>query len=173
MKRLMVAILLIAVAAPLAAQSRTSAGRVSPFAFEYEVPENLSEYAIAKGSLPEHAQQAIIDFLELSPAQVAAWNDLLDETRAMVEPLRVQAEEIQALIEEEFASGSPDAEVVGQLVIDRRAIGEELATIHRDYVDEFEHLILTQDQHKRYHFVRGAARVQPLIPAFRLYGLVR
>jgi hypothetical protein len=172
MKRLMVAILLIAVAAPLAAQTRASAGRMGPVSFDFEVPKNLSEYAIAEGSLPEHAQQAVIDFLGLSPSQVASWNELLDETRAMAEPLRIRAEEIQAEIEAEFASGSPNAEVVGQLVIERRAVGEELATIHRDYVDQFEHVILTEDQHKRYHFVRGAARVQPIIPPFRLYGLI-
>jgi hypothetical protein len=172
MKKFLIAALLIAMAVPAAAQTRDSAGRARPVVFEFEVPRDLSDDAITKGTLPEHAHQAIAEFLELSPAQVEAWDALLDDTRALADPLHTEAEEIQAEIEEQFASGSPNSTIVGELVIERRAIGEELVLIHRNYVEEFEHVILTEDQHRRYHFVRGAARIQPIIPAFRVYRLI-
>jgi len=172
MKRLLLAALMVALATPLAAQSRNVAARVSYAPVDIEVPDSLADLARTKGTAPEHAQRIIVEFLELSEVQVDAWELLIEESRADSDPRQQRAEEIQAELEILFETGDPDPAVVGELVIERRAIGEELVMIHRHYVDEFEHAILTEDQHRQYHLVRAADRVQPLLPAFRVMGLL-
>jgi hypothetical protein len=133
---------------------------------------DVLQLATTEGSLPEHAKTAIIEYLELSDAQIDAWDALIDDTTALAEPLRDRVREIDDELEALFASEDPPADVVGELVIERHDLIEELIRIHRHYVDQFEHVILTEDQHRRYHLVRAAARVQRLIPAFRLFALI-
>ena len=60
---------------------------------------------------------------------------------------------------------------MGELVLERRDLGEQLAEVHRTYVDGFE-AMLDENQMERLRFVRGAAMIQDVIPAFQRAGLV-
>lgn len=172
MKKISIAALLITLALPATAYTGALASGTGYGAPGLDGPGDLMQLAAAKGSVPDHAKSAIVEYLELSDAQIEAWDALIDETTAVSEPLRDRVREINDELESLFESDDPDADVVGSLVIERHGLLEELFLIHRDYVDRFEHGILTQDQHRKYHLVRAAARVQPLIPAFRLFALI-
>jgi len=144
MKRLLIAMIVLAVAIPAVAQE-------SP--------------------LGDVAKDRIVNFLELTPDQVIAWDLLIDEGQAVAEPLREAIRAVQAEINALFEGGDPDPATLGALVIERHDLGEELALVHRDYVDGFE-AMLDETQGNKLMFVRRAARAQPLIPAFRAFRLL-
>lgn len=144
MKRLLIGMIVLAVAIPAVAQE-------SP--------------------LGDVAKDRIVNFLELTPDQVAAWDLLIAESQAAAEPLREAIRAVQAEINALFEGGDPDPATLGALVIERHDLGEELALVHRDYVDGFE-AMLDETQGNKLMFVRRAARAQPLIPAFRAFRLL-
>ena len=144
MKRLLIGMIVLAVAIPAVAQE-------SP--------------------LGDVAKDRIVNFLELTPDQVAAWDLLIAESQAAAEPLREAIRAVQAEINALFEGGDPDPATLGALVIERHDLGEELALVHRDYVDGFE-AMLDETQGNKLMFIRRAARAQPLIPAFRAFRLL-
>jgi hypothetical protein len=172
MKTTSIATLVIAAAWIVTANVGAFASGIDGGTPGFDLSPDVISLATAKGSLPEHAKTAIIEYLELSDAQIDAWDALIDDTAALAGQLRDRVREINDDLEVLFASGDPPADVVGELVIERHDLLEELLRIHRDYVDQFEHGILTEDQHRKYHLVRAAARVERLIPAFRLFALI-
>lgn len=172
MKRLALATILIIGAVPMAALAGGPVPWGGAGPVEFDGPPDLLQLAATEGSIAEHAKSAIIRYLDLSDAQIEAWDALIEETSAFAEPLRNRVQEIDDELAALFESDDTDAESVGGLVIERHGLLEELFRLHREYVDRFEHGILTVDQHRKYHVVRAAARVQPLIPAFRLFALI-
>lgn len=144
MKRLLIGLMALAVALPVMAQ---------------------------EGPIGEGAQEIVIRYLELTPDQVAVWDQLVADFEAEAQPLREAIAEIQAQIDELFANGSPDPYELGELVIQRRDLVEQLAQVRENYVFGFEAL-LNEQQAKKLNIIRRADRVEPLIPAFRVYGLL-
>jgi hypothetical protein len=118
------------------------------------------------------AHQLVIEFLDLDANQVAAWDVLWADHRAAEEPIRQQIAAVQALIEDQFASGAPDPTELGLLMIDGRDLGEALIDVHIVYVEGFEFL-LNEDQAHRLRQIRVADRIQGFIPAFKMVELVR
>jgi len=152
MKRLFLPILLLALAMPAAAQ---------------EKPPDQEPGPIWNG-----ARHLVIEFLALDTEQAAAWEVLWTDHRAAEEPLRQQIADVQTMIEDLFATGTPDPTELGLLMIDRRFLGEALADIHIVYVEGFEFL-LDEEQAGRLREIRVADRIQNFIPAFKAFDLVR
>ena len=145
MRRTLVAALALTVALPLAAQEA------------------------APG--PQRSKAMIVNFLELTEEQVEAWDEAFQRHREAEQPIQEAVADVQAELDELFADEDPDATEVGELVLERRDLGEELVQVHRLYVEEFVS-ILDEDQAQRYGFIRRAEQAQPLIPAFRLAQLL-
>lgn len=152
MKRLFLPILLLALAMPAAAQEKP--------------PEQ------EPGPIWNGARHLVIEFLNLDTEQAAAWEVLWTDHRAAEEPLRHQIADVQTMIEDLFATGTPDPTELGLLMIDRRFLGEALADIHIVYVEGFEFL-LDEEQAGRLREIRVADRIQNFIPAFKAFDLVR
>jgi hypothetical protein len=152
MKRLLLSVMMLALAAPVFAQDNP--------------PEQ------EPGPIMNGAHQLVIEFLDLDANQVAAWDVLWADHRAAEEPIRQQIAAVQALIEDQFASGAPDPTELGLLMIDRRDLGEALIDVHIVYVEGFEFL-LDEEQAHRLRQIRVADRIQGFIPAFKMVELVR
>jgi hypothetical protein len=152
MKRLLLPILMLAMAVPAAAQ--------------IEPPEEVLHPAM------DASRHAVINFLDLGPDQTAAWDVLWADHRAAEEILLPQIADVQALIDDLFAGGAPDPTELGLLVIERHDLGEALVDVHVNYVDGFEAL-LDDDQAGRLREIRVADRIQRWIPAFKAFDLVR
>ncbi len=152
MKRLFLPILLLALAMPVAAQ---------------EKPPQEDTGPILNG-----ARQLVIEFLDLDADQAAAWEVLWADHRAAEVPILDQIADVQAIIEDLFAAGVPDATELGLLVIERHDLGDALIDVHRVYLEGFE-LLLDEDQGRRLRELRVAERIQGFIPAFRALDLVR
>jgi len=152
MKHLIVPIILLALAAPAAAQEETPDGDLGP---------------IAGG-----AHQMVAVFLDLDDGQVAAWDLLWADHRVAEEPIKQQIADVQQAIDNLFATGAPDPTELGFLMIERRALGEALKDVHVVYVEGFQYL-LDDEQAQRLHQIRVADRIQKFIPGFRAFELVK
>jgi len=151
MKRLILPLLLIAAAIPAAAQ---------------DVPGE------EPGPVVLGARHMVIEFLELDEFQIDAWDILWEDHLLAEEPIKEQIVEVQAAIEDQFAGGAPDPETLGLLMIDRRALGEDLIAVHVFYVEGFQAL-LDEEQAQRLHQIRIAERIAKFVPAFKVFELVR
>jgi len=152
MKRLLLSFLVLAAAIPAAAQ--------------FSEPGDPPHPAMVA------ARHSIINFLELDAAQVDAWDALWADHRAAEQPLRQQIADVQAEIDALFAAGAPDPAELGVLVIERHDLGAALADVHVAYVEGFENL-LDDEQADRLREIRIADRIEPWIPSFRAFDLVR
>ncbi len=117
------------------------------------------------------AMEAVSAFLGLDEGQVAQWNDLVATLRGTVEPLRAEqrevADELAALLEE----SAPEPAAVGALVLAGKELREQVGEAYRVYNEAFA-TVLTPEQADRLGAVRRADRLQPVLPAFRLTGLL-
>lgn len=149
MRRVLLALMVIALAVPVMAQ---------------EEPE-------AEHPIFGRAQEAVARFLQLEPGQVDQWNILIADHHATVAPLRearrVAAQELRGLLD----ADPPDPTAIGEKVLEIEAIGEAIRLANQGYVTGFEAL-LDEDQMGRLEFIRRAERAQPLFPAFRTTGLL-
>ncbi len=123
------------------------------------------------GQGPGPAEQVVAHFLQLTPEQIDTWHGLIQAREEAAAPLREALADVQAQLDELFSQEDPDPAAVGELVLERRDLGEQLAEVHRTYVDGFE-AMLDENQMERLRFVRGAAMIQDVIPAFQRAGLV-
>ena len=121
--------------------------------------------------LPGAAQNVVARFLQLSEDQVAQWQVLIDEREQAAAPLRDAIAAVQQQLDDLLADPDPDPLAVGELTIQRRDLGEQLAGVHRAYVAGFEGL-LGAEQLAQYRFLQRAERAEPLFPAFRMVGLL-
>lgn len=116
--------------------------------------------------------EVVSRFLQLTPDQVNQWNVLLTTREAAVEPLQRQIVEAERQIGELLKGDNPDPAAVGALVITIKQLREQIAAANDAYVEGFEAL-LTTEQADKLAFIRKAARVEPILPAFRVVGLLR
>ena len=152
MKRMLLSALILALAAPVAAQ--------------FDDPGDPTHPAM------DAARHAVINFLELEQEQVDDWDVLWADHRAAEEPLRQQIADVQVMIDDLFAAGVPDPADLGLLVIERHDLGEALIDVHVIYVDAFQAL-LDEEQTHRLREIRIAERIQRWIPAFKAVELVK
>lgn len=149
MRRALVILALMALAAPIAAQ-------------DVDGPPPIAEAA----------QNQVARFLNLTDDQVAAWNALYAVHREAEQPLQEAIAAVQDEIDALLAEGNPEPGPLGTLVIERHALGEELIAVHLSYHEGFVAL-LEEAQAKRLAFIARADEVQPIIPAFKLFELIR
>jgi hypothetical protein len=154
MKRLLFPVVMLALVAPAAAQME-------------EPPPFTEPHPVV-----DAAHHAIVNFLQLDPDQVAQWDVLWADHRAAEEILVQQIADVQALIEDLFATGDPDPTELGMLMIERRDLGEALIDVHVIYIEGFE-MLLDEEQARRLQEIRIAERIQEWIPAFKLFDLVK
>ena len=133
------------------------------------LPAIAQEPPTAPGA--DRAEEAVARFLELTPDQVEAWELLAEQRRLDAEPIRDSLEDVHAELGDLLGQEEPDAMRVGELVIQRRRLGEALHDIQIAYVEGFEAL-LDGDQLGRLELIRRADRLQPLSPAFERTGLL-
>jgi uncharacterized membrane protein len=109
--------------------------------------------------------------LELSPAQIESWLELLQAREAALQPLQQLLQAKRQTIEALLQSPQPDAAAVGQAVIEARNIEQQVHAIVMQTNAQFE-AALTPDQQTRLQRIREAAQVCPAVPAFQATGLL-
>lgn len=133
----------------------------------------LAAPLLAQADAPEapKAREAVARFLQLTPDQMEEWNGLLAARQALVQPLREELRDVEGELKELLDGDNPDPTAIGTLVLEGKALREAIGDANRDYVEGFE-AMLTEEQRGRLTAIRRAERLQPLFPAFRLFGLL-
>lgn len=124
-----------------------------------------------EGPIREHGMEAVARFLQLTPEQVEQWKGLLQVQEDALTPLREELRATEEQLGELLRGENPDPAAIGTLVLQGKAIKEEMGEAHRAYLDGFAAL-LTPEQTQRLEGIRRAARLEPLFPAFRMFGLL-
>jgi len=119
----------------------------------------------------EASHNAVVVFLRLTPEQVEDWHLIYQIHRRLEQPLKEDIAAVQGEIDDLFDAGTPGAQAVGELFIERRALTEELVQVHLDYHGDFL-LILDDAQARKLRFIARADDVQKIIPAFKLFELI-
>jgi Spy/CpxP family protein refolding chaperone len=154
MRKLMIALFAMALTMPLFAQEGPPDGIEGP------------------PPIVEAAHNGVVAFLELTDEQVVAWDEMYQIHREAERPLKEQMRGLQEEIDALFESGNYTAEEIGELTIERRFAGEALVEVHVIYHEDFVAL-LDEEQLGRLGFIARADRVQEIIPAFKLFELIR
>jgi len=120
----------------------------------------------------EASHNAVVEFLKLNPEQVTAWDEIYQIHRDAEQPIQEDIREVQEAIDALFEAGDPDPAEVGALFIERREFGEALIEVHVVYHEAFVALLDVRQTH-RLGFIARADDVQRIIPAFKLFELIR
>jgi hypothetical protein len=120
----------------------------------------------------EASHNAVVAFLKLTPEQVTAWDEVYQIHRNTEQTFKDDIAKVQEAIEALFEAGDPDPAEVGELFIERRVLGEDLIEVHVVYHEDFVAL-LEENQIRKLHFIARADDVQRIIPAFKLFELIR
>ncbi len=129
-----------------------------------EQPEGPPPAAIA-------AHRQVSTFLELTEEQVASWNEMNLIHREAELPVKETLRQFEAELLEMVNSEDPDPTVVGELVLEIAGLRADLREIHVIYHEGFMGL-LDEEQGGRVGFIARADKVQPIIPAFKLFELI-
>ena len=138
---------------------------VSPVFAQEDPPDGPPPIVVA-------AHNQVVEFLELTPEQVEAWNEMYIIHREGEQLVREDIRILEAELKDLMDAGDPDPATVGELVLQIAALRAEVREIHRIYHEDFMAL-LNEDQARRLGFINRADRVQPIIPAFKLFELIR
>lgn len=165
MKKTLVVLLALGLSLPLLAQEIGS-DPVFPPPERAVVADSQQDAA----AVPK-PKEVVAKFLELTADQVTQWDALLqkqlDAVKPLAEQVKANGEALRTLLEQP----TPDPAAVGALVIKNKQLGDQIGTLHKEYVQGFEAL-LTTEQTTRLNSVRLANRLQPVLPAFHALGLL-
>jgi len=117
------------------------------------------------------ALRLVTGYLDLSEDQAVQVREILrtsaDETLA----LRDQRRELEAALRDELNAEEPSVETVGQLTIEIHEIRQAMAATAADSLESIRSL-LTEGQLAKVEAVRLAARLEPVVNAFKVLGLL-
>jgi len=138
---------------------------VSPVLAQEGPPEGPPPIAVA-------AHNQVAHFLQLTEDQVAAWDEMYILHRDAEQPVKEEMRILEVELKEIIEAGDADPETVGDLVLQIADLRAELGEIHRIYHEDFIAL-LDEDQARRLGFINRADKAQKIIPAFKLFELIR
>lgn len=150
MKKVLIVLFALAIVSPVLAQEDPSGG-----------PPPI---AVA-------AHHQVVEFLELTPEQVEAWNEMYLIHREGEQVTREEIRILEAELMDLMDAGDPDPAAVGELVLQIADLRAQVREIHTIYHEGFLAL-LDDDQTGRLRFIARADRVQLIIPAFKLFELI-
>ena len=123
------------------------------------------------GPLAVRAKGEVVGFLTLTADQVAQWDALLATREQTAAPLRTQLQGIEDQLKTLLGQPNPDPAAVGNLVLQAKGVRDQIRAADGAYLDGFG-AMLTTDQQAKFAFLRRADQARPVIPAFRVFGLV-
>jgi Spy/CpxP family protein refolding chaperone len=105
-----------------------------------------------------HNPRALARFLNLTPEQVTAAQQLQTSLRAVLEPLRANEKQLRDALRAELDAATPNACEAGDALLAVRANEERIKDALQDFDDQFSAL-LTPEQLRRYEALKEAARL--------------
>jgi Spy/CpxP family protein refolding chaperone len=108
------------------------------------------------GPLSARPQAALAAYLQLTPDQIAAWQQIHKDTAAAVKPLADNARNLQKQLEAAVKAASPDPATVGKLVLSLHSVRDQIRTA-RDNSKAKLLGVLTPEQKTKFDAFQAAA----------------
>ena len=132
-------------------------------------PDQARALAAADGEF-EHALGLVARFLELRPEQLEALVGLLRERRQAVVPILREIGTREQMLHRLIDAGENPA-AIGHLVLEIKGLYEQIGVVQQRFLSTFGHLLDAQ-QLERFEAIVLAARLNELLPAFKLLSLI-
>jgi Spy/CpxP family protein refolding chaperone len=101
--------------------------------------------AAAVAAQPQRSGKRVADYLQLTPDQVTAWQQIHQDAAATMEPLQENARSLREQLRAALDAPSPDAAAVGALSIQLASVRKEMRAAHEDAKAK-RMAVLTPDQ---------------------------
>jgi Spy/CpxP family protein refolding chaperone len=105
---------------------------------------------------PARGQAALADYLQLTTAQIAAWQQIDRESSATLRPLMENARDMQAQLDGAINSASPDPATVGKLALSLHTARDQIRAA-RDAAKSRRIAVLTPEQKAKFDAMQAAA----------------
>jgi len=107
---------------------------------------------------PDHPRiAALVEFLQLTPDQIAAWKQIHAETAAALKPLRASAHDLRTQLRDAVSAPSPDPAAVGKLAIELHKAQEQIRAARAESEAKLA-AVLTPEQKAKFDAFRAAAK---------------
>ncbi|HEV8658879.1 MAG TPA: periplasmic heavy metal sensor [Thermoanaerobaculia bacterium] len=126
--------------------------------------------AVAEENYPQPVQ-VVAAVLQLSPEQLAALINMLQQREQALQPLQQELRMHQEAIGKALQTPAPDPFALGQLLIETRTIEQQIAATRLQASAQFQQ-VLDQDQLERLQQIQSTAGVCQILPAFEAMGLL-
>jgi Spy/CpxP family protein refolding chaperone len=109
---------------------------------------------------PGGPRAGLVAYLQLTPDQITAWQQIHKDTAAAIKPLASQARDLRTQLEAAVKAGSPDPVAIGKLTLALRSVREQVRAA-RDESKTKLLAVLTPEQKTKFEAfeaARGAMR---------------
>jgi Spy/CpxP family protein refolding chaperone len=117
------------------------------------------------------ALRLVAGYLDLSEDQAAQVREILRTSADEIHALRDQCRDLEAALRDELNAEEPSVETAGQLTIEIHGIRQAIAAASAEALESIRSL-LTEEQLAKVEAVRLAARLEPVVNAFKALGLL-
>lgn len=104
---------------------------------------------------PGGGRAALVHYLQLTPDQIAAWQQIHKDTAAAVKPLATQAHDLRTQLEAAVKATTPDPAAVGKLTLALRSVREQVRATRSDSKDKLL-AVLTPEQKTKFEAFEAA-----------------
>ncbi len=111
--------------------------------------------AVAQPRGPRDSEKAVADYLQLTPDQATAWQQIQKDTAAAVQPLRDNARSLREQLRTALDAASPDAAAVGALSIQLASVRKQIRAAHEEAKAK-RMAVLTADQKTKFEAFEAA-----------------
>lgn len=101
-------------------------------------------------------QAALAAYLQLTPDQIAAWQQIHKDTAAAVKPLADNAGDLRKQLEATVKAASPDPATVGKLVLSLHSVRDQIRTARENSKTKLL-AVLTPEQKTKFEGFQAAA----------------
>ncbi len=130
-----------------------------------KIREQVQALMAAGTGEPYPPLQLVVQFLQLTPAQVDQLEQLLEGRQAALAPLVQAVQQLENQLGALLQSGGTPAQI-GQTVIQIYMLQQRILQVQQVFLSQWVNL-LDQDQRQRLDAVRLAVALQPVVPAFQ------
>lgn len=114
--------------------------------------------AAAATAQPAPRQGKILaDYLQLTPDQIATWQQVGKDTAATVKPLVANAADLRAQLKAAASAATPDADAVGRLTLSLQGVRDQIRTA-RQAAQSKRLAALSADQRAKFDAFQAAVR---------------
>lgn len=116
----------------------------------------VAAVAIAQPASPRPGQ-VVAKYLQLTPDQVSAWQQINKDTAAVVQPLAANARDLRSQLDAALNAATPDPASIGQLAVSLHAV-QALIRSARQSAQNQRLAVLNADQRAKFAAFQAAAQ---------------